>query len=211
MYFRMFCQWTSYSKPDHSNQQFTTLKAALKNLLDGRSAKPSGYIDGQAGIPKKTKFDHILKESLVWVDAFGVPQIDSKHNFKEEDDDGDNKMSAAEQMAAAISSLPTYVSKSDAFFVLAPVVEHGDIENLDCEFATWQNRGWCRLEAVVRAINSDEKYVTVIYSADRIRLISSADFLYQRSAGCGDFACCARNHTIDIDSRIILHIFYTTS
>lgn len=161
--------------------------------------RPDAGFEGQNGIPKKTKFDEILKDSLVWVDAFGVPQITSKYNFTEERSDD---MTPAEKMSAAISSLPFYVSKSDAFFVLAPVVAHGDIDGLDCEFSTWQNRGWCRLEAVVRAMNSNDTYITVIYTADRMRLIPSSDFLHQRSAGCGDFACCSRNHVIDVEGWI---------
>lgn len=180
------------------------MKAALKTLLGGKTVYPDASFEGQVGVPKKKKFDEVLENSLVWVDAFGIPQITSKYNFTEE---RHSEMTLAEKMSAAISSLPFYVGKSDAFFVLAPVVAHGDIEGLDCEFATWQDRGWCRLEAAVRAMNSDDNYIAVIYTANRMRLLQSSDFLVQRSAGCGNFACCARNHIIDVGGWIMIHNF----
>lgn len=154
-----------------------------------------------------------LRNGLCWIDYFGIPQAGgddkNKNDASESEAGSSDKQSNGDNMMAAINSLPTYVSRSMLFFVLAPVVAHNNLPGVDCDFSTWQNRGWCRLEAVIRALSSSEKfatekYVTVIYSAAKIRLVSSRDFLYQRSIGSGEFSCCSMKHTVDIDGAIIM-------
>lgn len=55
-------------------------------------------------------------------------------------------------MVRAVNSIPSYIAKCTLFVVLAPSVYHEDANKYICSKATWQSRGWCRLELTIYAL-----------------------------------------------------------
>ena len=148
-------QWCGFKEPDPRNIQFPVLKDALRAMLAGKVVVPTPMMQGVPGIPTSTKFDKQLKGCLCWIDFYGVPQVSTSANSAPQNTTEDQKedessssssdaKSAHAKMMSAISSLPAYVERSSMFFVLVPVVPHNEIVNHNCEYITWQRRGWCR-------------------------------------------------------------------
>ena len=212
-------------------------------MLDGKVVLPDPMLQTLPGIPSRAKFDKQLKGCLCWIDFYGVPQVSTSansasHNTTKEPNANESSSSSSDskkahdKMMRAISSLPAYVARSSMFFVLVPVVPHNELENHDCEYTTWQRRGWCRygffsfdhvtthdkfhkfsqdtnykscscslynrVEGVVRALESKQQFFVTIFGPKRIVLMPSEAMLHFYSTGCGDFACCTLNHTIDV-------------
>ena len=94
-------------------------------------------------------------------------------------------------MLAAINSVPAYVQRSSVMLVLAPVVPHSD-EPIDCQFSSWKQRGWCRLEAIIGCLVGPAKYMILVESAKKMSLFNSNETLTRDSVGLGEFACCSR-------------------
>mmetsp|Transcript_32752 Transcript_32752/g.74878 ORF Transcript_32752/g.74878 Transcript_32752/m.74878 type:complete len:479 (-) Transcript_32752:94-1530(-) len=74
-----------------------------------------------------------LSTSFIWYDYFCIPQKP-----------GPSKISA-------IESIPAYISKSTYLFVLAPSLQHHDLPSVVSK-ASWQQRGWCRVEQSIYAL-----------------------------------------------------------
>ena len=145
---------------------------------------------GVPGVPSKMKFDKLLENSLIWIDIYGVPQVGANR----QDKDIAESAHDLETMLAAISSLPAYVRRASMFIVLTPVVPHAQ-QNVDCDFRTWQRRGWCRLESIVRSLTCSEKWFVTVLSERRVRL-NHGEQIVQFPVGHGDFACCTLGHKV---------------
>ena len=52
-----------------------------------------------------------------------------------------------EQLKAAVDSIPSYIERSAMMWILVPPCKHQDIEGGICDFNSWRDRGWCRMEA----------------------------------------------------------------
>ena len=46
----------------------------------------------------------------------------------------------------AVNSIPAYVERSSHFFAICPTVTHGDLDDVICDYGSWLERGWCRVE-----------------------------------------------------------------
>ena len=51
-----------------------------------------------------------------------------------------------QERLAAIDSIPWYIHHATNFFAVVPRVEHSDLPGVHCDYRSWQQRGWCRLE-----------------------------------------------------------------
>ena len=74
-----------------------------------------------------------------------------------------------EKMLAAINSVPAYVKRCAIMIVLAPVVPHGELAE-DCDFRSWVQRGWCRLESAIKTMCDSQRHLIVMESATHITL-----------------------------------------
>jgi len=83
-----------------------------------------------------------LTTSYIWYDYFCIPQVP-----------GPNKL-------AAIESIPSYISKAKYLFVLAPSLHHNDLPSV-VNKATWQQRGWCRVEQSIYSLTRNKVADTV--------------------------------------------------
>ncbi|KAL3906352.1 MAG: hypothetical protein SGPRY_010581 [Prymnesium sp.] len=54
-----------------------------------------------------------------------------------------------EERLLAIDSIPWYIDHSLNFFVLVPAIPHSDLPDVVCDYQSWKERGWCRLEEQV--------------------------------------------------------------
>ena len=49
-------------------------------------------------------------------------------------------------MKNAIASIPAYIERSSHFLAVVPTVRHHDLAEETCDFGSWLQRGWCRVE-----------------------------------------------------------------
>eukprot|EP00913_Durusdinium_trenchii_P012838 g12054.t1 len=123
-------QWVGKGHPDPEFKQMQVLQDALQNLISGTSevnvdmVTESVYFRSK-GIPASEWQEQNL---YLWYDYFSCPQ--AAH--------------VSEQgLQKAISSIPSYVSRSDFFIALCPVLSNpGETETFSEH--SWAYRGWCR-------------------------------------------------------------------
>eukprot|EP00972_Heterocapsa_arctica_P102314 15075152-Heterocapsa_arctica.AAC.1 len=58
-------------------------------------------------------------------------------------------------------SIPYYIERSTHFFVLAPPAEHFD-QGVECNYDSWRQRGWCRMELWVNFLSRNFRTALVI-------------------------------------------------
>ena len=149
-------QWLSSEHPDPHCEQLEVLQKALRNVLSGAclvSLPPAiELLLGRLKCP--TPADFHCQKLHIWYDYFCCPQ--------------GNSASATKNRHAAIASIPEYVSRCYFFLILCPAVPHAEGHTLS--WSTWNDRGWCRLERMVRELARDDGYVIVVKSPDHINL-----------------------------------------
>ena len=121
-------QWSSFSEPDQERTQFELLVYMLRNLhliLDcsTRAESRSKHLHGHTRSLKELDWE----SAYVWLDLWSVPQ----------------ERSALLEQRAAIRSIPAYVEQAAFLLVLAPPVQHRELEGM-VDLASWGNRGWVR-------------------------------------------------------------------
>lgn len=124
-----------------------------------------------------------LAQSFVWIDYLSVPQ-----NTEPGDD----------SQFRAISSIPYYIEKSSFFIVVCPSARHETTGEV-CDYESWLQRGWCRMEVWCNAL-SHNRVVPLVLTDDSVWTIGIDHFFrlcgQTRLAvvGCGDFTCCRYDH-----------------
>ena len=58
---------------------------------------------------------------------------------------------AQEDRLKAIESIPHYIDASTTFVALCPPITHKELDYM-CDYHSWRNRGWCRLEEQVNEL-----------------------------------------------------------
>ena len=88
-------------------------------------------------------------------------------------------------MGAAVSSLPAYVQRSRFFLILAPPVAHANLPNTTLTFASWKERGWCRVERAARALAAADTQMLLVVSDAVVTVVHPSDYLSDSCAGTG--------------------------
>eukprot|EP00440_Ansanella_granifera_P014145 gb/GFBE01015371.1/.p1 GENE.gb/GFBE01015371.1/~~gb/GFBE01015371.1/.p1 ORF type:complete len:961 (+),score=181.51 gb/GFBE01015371.1/:1-2883(+) len=112
--------------------------------------------------------------TYVWLDYSSIPQ---RH---------------AGLQTLAINSLTVYAAKVSAFIVVAPEIQHADLEEV-CDSSTYQRRAWCRAEQLSHLlVKSDEN----MFLAESGRLTKLSEEWLGQSVQVfqGDMTCCRRKH-----------------
>ncbi|CAK0800331.1 unnamed protein product [Prorocentrum cordatum] len=124
---------------------------------------------------------------FLWVDYVSIPQANSY--LKD----------------ISISSLGVYASIVKYFVIVAPTCIHHD-EQVECNSATYQRRGWCRLEQWARMIAGGLQDM-YIYEGGNLEPISDKAHWYTASVKVfeGDFTVASDKHRI-VD--IVLGLWY---
>eukprot|EP00397_Hematodinium_sp_SG-2012_P055267 GEMP01067308.1.p1 GENE.GEMP01067308.1~~GEMP01067308.1.p1 ORF type:complete len:263 (+),score=30.79 GEMP01067308.1:107-895(+) len=128
-------------------------------------------------------WSELLQDALVWYDYFSVPQEES----------------SKEQTQLAIDSIPAYIEMSTVTFILAPIIDHREFtdtngERLLCDYYSWAERGWCRLELFATYLKVNARTPVVIRSESFMHFASPAMFACLSRVGEGKFTCCDLKH-----------------
>mmetsp|Transcript_14326 Transcript_14326/g.32592 ORF Transcript_14326/g.32592 Transcript_14326/m.32592 type:complete len:606 (-) Transcript_14326:253-2070(-) len=208
-------QWLGMQHPDPDATQLKRLQNVWRAFLSGdaktlfHGADFDTFLRGvssrstvqlhQSEMTTSSSLDEELVIDKVrfgwaWIDFCSVPQLVDVQDptYTEEH--------LATQMAA-IKSIPSYVERADFFWVLAPNAKHRDT-GANCNFNTWRNRGWCRLEEWTNNLAQRRKSPMVITAKPFISTVGMVDYLAsvtgheERSVCAGDFSCCKMNHKV---------------
>jgi hypothetical protein len=162
-------QWTSYNHPDPGGEQLKALQHVLRKLAAGEmSVKGNFAVEFMYGLKQghtAEEWKALLPNAYLWIDYTSMPQPlaalpaeqDSSaapHAGQVSDHrQAEGEMSAdveklIEELKAAVDSIPTYIERCAEMFILTPSVKHADRAGECCDFNSWRQRGWCRLEFV---------------------------------------------------------------
>ncbi|CAE8739807.1 unnamed protein product [Polarella glacialis] len=210
-------QWLGISHPDPECGQLRCIQAVFRNVLDGKMpfrrpqdwelySKTRNYAKaagrdlaklGENGLKldlvetfSQEEFISTIRNGCVWLDYAGVPQVGEKAQKV-------TKESRAQQQAA-VDSIPAYVEASTNLWVVAPPLQHADL-NVECNFETWRTRGWCRVEDWVNEFNVNARRPLVVEGpmdvwVDDFTLKLTSRAQRQHSALNGQFTCCRMQH-----------------
>ena len=152
--------WLSVKNPDRENVKWNLLKSILESMFSGTFVAHASMkyetmlgrftFSGEAARAMTTN-------GCVWFDFCSVPQEDLS------------------KMAAAVRSIPAYISNSSMFIVLAPVAMHE--RGMEVDVRTWGGRGWCRMERAVNVLSSDQKPEIVVESPTSKYVVPSKEWL----------------------------------
>ena len=136
---------------DPKRQHFRALRRVLQRLLDGKGDSSCGKMDYGSMHPTRgsisaAEWQAKLPHAYIWVDAMSIPQP-----ALEADEPG--MQQDMTELEAALESVPTYVALSWVLLILAPIVEHDDLQDVVCTAGSWRSRArrcvhwwrrWCR-------------------------------------------------------------------
>jgi len=165
-------QWLSGKHPDPDFQQLRVLQDALENLAAGTSSMSLPAVTelhlGSIKCPPASDFapGHLQ----IWYDYFSIPQSSDASHCRQ----------------TAIQSIPEYVARCYFFVVLCPALKHRD-QQRTLSFATWGERGWCRMERAARELSTlSGGYIILVESATHQRLMGTTN-RFRDAPGDGEF------------------------
>lgn len=144
-------QWIGQGHPDPEFKQMKVLQDTLRNLFSGASEVSVDLITEAVYFRSKgiTSEEWRGKRLYLWYDYFSCPQLEDKRHLS---------------LQKAIDSIPAYVSRCDFFMALCPVLGSPDSSEAFSDY-TWGDRGWCRVEQLVRDLTVNQGSWIVVKSA----------------------------------------------
>merc|ERR1719482_2310711 len=144
-----------------------------------------------------------LPHSYVWMDFISIPQTcdfdqdkdisqDSVSYFRKASSDT-SEGAVLRKLQLAVDSIPAYVERSSLLLVLVPVCMHVDRHQM-CNFSTWRQRGWCRLEFLAAFLKCGTLHVMICDGAESRPFFSAPMAAMFMQCGEGQFTCCQKNH-----------------
>ena len=132
-------QWTAHKHPDPSLEQLRVMQRLMLRMMSGSVPTTAPTFADASYLPSGAKIEpaewaRLVPDAYVWMDYFSVPQI------------GEYLATNASDMHDAIASIPAYIERSSHFFAIVPTVRHYDVHGVTCDYGSWLERGWCRLE-----------------------------------------------------------------
>ena len=174
-------QWVGSKHPDPESKQLRVLQDALMHMLSNLHHIPVDAFT-EVHVPRTRPLQTAdLKAAplFIWYDYFSCPQLESCISLNTFD------RQEGSQLSRAIGSIPAYVARCRFFFALCPVIESLSLEKVFTSF-TWSERGWCRVERVLRELSKDQSWV-MIKSSTSVELVSSILSGVGGSAGEGQY------------------------
>ena len=90
----------------------------------------------------------------------------------------------------AVNSIPAYVERCSHFFVICPTVMHRDLPGVACDYGSWLQRGWCRVEHVALALaRHNEMPAIAVKGGDAAPFLLPLTSAMHSAPGMGDFTC----------------------
>ena len=141
-------QWTSFSHPDHTNAQLRTFQTLLLRMMRGEVPDTASEdlvhaSEDTTGPMSKIKitseeWQRLVPSSYVWMDFISVPQLFFSYVPVDAEGEADQRT----ELMKAINSIPAFVERCTHFFTLCPTVQHKELREITCDYATWLTRGW---------------------------------------------------------------------
>lgn len=188
-------QWVSSNHPDPQGRQLAVLREALRNIIEQKVSVATDVASTMIFNSKQSlTAEEIenLEHAYIWFDYFSIPQpgVAWKHALEQQGDAQD----VTKDMIAAVNSIPAYVEQCSIFLVNSPPLTHESTGNI-CNTASWQDRGWCRVELGCQALRQQEGRTLVISSPTQIAFMPSVDWMFS-PPGSGSF-------TVESDKQVI--------
>ena len=179
----------------------TFVKGRSKQLEKSQGNEVVARGERQAWAPEKSAetFSRSVRDGWVWMDYISIPQTIGCTTAEE-------VATEVEAQGRAISSIPGYVLRTTNFWVCCPGgCRHVDAGHL-CGYATWERRGWCRMEATCADIAKvfDSRALFVMQRLGEPSRVETVDFMDRMQLGMqkrssvlnGDFSCCRMGHQV---------------
>ena len=191
------------------------LKKLLSGALDVRTNAELEAIYSIKVITEGAEWKQLLSNALLWIDYTSIPQpsaADDDDDDKEAKEalplrvsrrNSDHRLTPAgggggggggaekarlvEQLVAAVDSIPSYIERCTQMWVLVPPSSHADLPGATCDFFSWRQRGWCRMEfAASKLARGDDMPLMVIESEETVYYLNPCDSA-KMSAARGEF------------------------
>ena len=226
-------QWLSYGSPDPGGVQLQSAQAMFREVIAGedpfktpedwkryserwdytggvRSRRRSSVTQASASSTKADlqqtievvgidDFRNSVTNGCVWLDYASIPQLGSGNDFR-----------AAQ--GRAIKTIPYYVGNATNFWVVAPPCVHEET-GATSDLASWQKRGWCRLEGWINELSLQafrplcieqqaEDGGGISFKGCKVTVEDFSDKLTHRALAKhavlrGEFSCCKFGHVVD--------------
>ena len=159
----------------------------------------SEEMDEAALALRRDAFKQSVADSWVWMDYISVPQTVGLTNAAAVTE-------TIGKQADAIRSIPSYIRKATCFWICTPQGAKHESGQL-CSYATWNERGWCRLEETTIALLNLRQLARPIMLTDPVGSRPNAVtpdgvdrvsvHIQRRNAVLtGAFSCCRMNHQV---------------
>ena len=176
-------QWASEQHPDPDGEQLKVFIEAMSNLLEGNiKAVPNAYTEFVSTLLGWPQFaGSALSESriFVWYDYFCIPQYIVTNTSRS------LSQNSFEDQRNAIASIPSYINRCEFFVVVCPLMQH-ETNGSNLNLHSWQSRGWCRTEAMIRDLSVRNGFVLFVESRRQVTVGSAWQSLF-RAPGDGHF------------------------
>ena len=191
--------WASYAQgASLANQQWharikSEAASPERRKMTAAAAKSPAFSEAA----KVEEFQRTLRDGWVWMDYISIPQTVGCVTETE-------TKQVLDQQAAAIRCIPTYVARSANFWICSPSsARHVDTRAL-CDYSTWHERGWCRMEEAVMTVarGGDGRPLRIDGPIGQPPRVSCGDMMdrlvvdaQRANAVCtGAFSCCRMGH-----------------
>ena len=134
--------WASYATGITADN-LKTLAAAGADLVEGE-ATTNYHETHDLGDAAKEAFRARVREGWVWMDYISIPQTVGLS-------DTAAVQETIGKQSQAIRSIPAYVRCAQSFWICTPSGARHESGQV-CSYATWNQRGWCRLEETTIAL-----------------------------------------------------------
>lgn len=176
-------QWLGKGHPDKTGAQFKILQEALANIIDGFTKieldLPMQFT-GETTVLSSANREQ-LRNAYVWFDWFSIPQIEVKSG-------GNDSEEMSSHVFLSVQSIPFCVESCKLFLALVPTLPHNDFEDVSCNYCTWLDRGWCRLEIWCNLLSHNrEAPMILVRDADQAEFAMPIHWVHS-SAQEGNFA-----------------------
>lgn len=182
-------QWLSTEHPDPKGQKVKIFQETLLGMIDESLPVAEDVVSRSDDKSLSSEMRRHIKDGFIFFDWFSIPQQSLK-------DLGCPNNGAA----LAVRSIPAYVELSSLFIALVPELRYKESpELLNCNYATWLSRGWCRAELWCRLLsNKLDTSIIVVYSATEAEFLSPLDW-HNRSIVEGEF-------TVEADRKAVVRL-----
>jgi len=177
-------------------EQLVCIQSLLKQMLAGTcpTTAPEMYdrkvFSTDVSVTSQ-EWKDIASCAYIWLDYFSVPQIGAYHTSQ---DDAEQE---ASDLIRAVNSIPAYIEHTTHFFALCPTVQHSDLPEITCDFASWKMRGWCRVEFAALFLARTSMIPAIVVKGDGTAKMMSPLVSIANTPGLGTFTCCSRNHLVN--------------